>query len=179
MDAETELMRRVQTGDERALRELYERLGGNVHALALQMLRSREDAEEVVQDTFVSVYDHAGRFDPERGSVRAWVYTIARNAARMRLRRRRSRPVKDGDADPHEPGAPLAAPPLGAGHVERIAVDQCFARLEPDEAELLAAAFFDGYSHAEIAARDGAPLGTVKSRIRRALLKLREFLEEA
>lgn len=179
MEAETELMRRVQRGEEGALRELYDRLAGNVHALALRMLHDRGDAEEVVQDTFVAVYDHAARFEPGRGSVRAWVYTIARNEALMRLRRRRSRPARDADLDPHEPGSPLAAPPGGAGHVERIAVERCLARLEPDEAELLVGAFFDGYSHRELAERSGAPLGSVKSRIRRALLKLRAFLEEA
>lgn len=179
MDPEAELIVRMQRGDEAALKNLYDLLSSNVFALARQMLGGAEDAEEVVQDTFVKVYENADRFDPGKGSARAWTYTIARNACRMRLRARGSRPRKADAVDLHEPGAPFEAPPGGAGHVERLTVQAALARLEHDEAALLTASFFDGYSHREIADRLDAPLGTVKSRIRRALLKLRDFLDDA
>ena len=176
MNDEAELTLRLQRGDERALKELYDRLGGNVFALALQMLGSREDAQEIVQDAFVNLYNGARRFDPSKGSLRAYLYTIARNACRMRLRARGSRPSSAGEIDLHEADAPFAAPGSDGDHVERITVQQAFAMLEADEIALLEAAFFQGYSHAEIAERTDTPLGTVKSRIRRAMLKLREGL---
>lgn len=175
VDAETLLLMRVQDGDDAALRALYEALGRNVFALALQLVRSREDAEEVVQDTFVKVHAHAGRFDAGRGSVRAWVYTIARNEARMRLRARGARPASDG-TDPHDPASELAAAPLGADAADRLTVEQAFAGVPRDDARLLHDAFILGYSHTEIAEREAAPLGTVKSRLRRALLRARDAL---
>jgi RNA polymerase sigma-70 factor (ECF subfamily) len=172
MDTESELMRRLAEGDESALGRLYERLSGNVYALALHMLGSREDAEEVLQDSFVNLYRSARRFDPSLGSVRAYAYTIARNQARMRLRTRSSRP----STEPLEERE-AAVPP--ADHATGIALNGALARLELDELRLLEATFFDGFSHMELAEQTGLPLGTLKSRIRRALLKLRGLLGES
>lgn len=172
MDTASELMLRVAEGDESALGRLYERLGGNVFALALHMLGNREDAEEVLQDSFVNLYRSARRFDPALGSVRAYAYTIARNQARMRLRNRRSR-LSTEPLDDREPSAPPA------DKASAIALNGALARLEHDEVRLLEAAFFDGFSHIELAERTGLPLGTLKSRIRRALLKLRGLLGES
>lgn len=177
MDPETELMLRIGRGDDGALKELYDRLSGNVFTLALQMLRSREDAEEVLQDTFVKVFENAARFETARGSVRAYLYTIARNEARQRLRAKRSRPRKIDDIDLHEPESPFVES-RPTDHVERITVQQAFAQLEPEDVVLLEGSFFAGYSHGELAERTDTPLGTVKSRIRRSLLKLQAFLEE-
>ena len=181
VDAEAQLVRRVRDGDAGALRELYDALGRNVLALAYRMTGSREDAEEVLQDTFVKVHDAAARFDPARGSVRAWIYSIARNDCRMRLRARRSRPMTADGVDVANPGVPLGAHPAGphgtgAHPVDRMTVQQAFAALSSDEARLLEAAFFGGYSHAELAKADGVPLGTIKSRIRRAMSKARDAL---
>ncbi|MEX2534409.1 MAG: sigma-70 family RNA polymerase sigma factor [Trueperaceae bacterium] len=171
MDAESELMLRLAEGDESALGRLYERLGSNVYTLALHMLGNREDAEEVLQDSFVNLYRSARRFDPALGSVRAYTYTIARNQARMRLRSRRSRPA----TQPLEEREPVAVAADGA---TAMALDGALARLELDELKLLEATFFDGFSNSELAERTGLPLGTLKSRIRRALLKLRGLLGE-
>lgn len=181
VDAEAQLVRRVQDGDAAALRELHAALGGHVLALALRMTGSREDAEEVLQDTFVDVHDRAARFDPARGSVRAWIYAIARNVCRMKLRARRSRPVKADGVDLASPATParthLAGPGgMGAHPTDRLTLEQAFAVLSRDEARLLEASFFAGYSHAEIAENEGVPIGTVKSRIRRAMLKARDAL---
>jgi RNA polymerase sigma-70 factor (ECF subfamily) len=178
MTPEEELMRRVQDGDEEALRSLYDSLSGPVFSLAHRMTGSREDAEEVLQDTFASVHDAADRFDPARASVRTWVYAIARNACRSRLRRRHARPKDAEGLDPHAAGVPLAAPATGANATDRLTVQQAFEALSVEEARLLEAAFFGGFSHAELAERAGVPLGTVKSRIRRALVKARAALRD-
>lgn len=179
VDTEAQLIQRVRDGDEGGLRSLYEALGRNVFALARRMTGSREDAEEVLQDTFVKVHAKAGRFDPDRGSARAWIYTIARNECRMRLRARGSRPVAADGLDPHDAASRMQASPDGASHVDRLTVQEAFAALSHDEARLLEDAFFAGYSHAEIAEREGAPIGTVKSRLRRAMLKARDALTPA
>lgn len=181
VDAEAQLVQRVQDGDAAALRELYAALGGNVLALAFRMTGSREDAEEVLQDTFVDVHDSAIRFDPDRGSVRAWIYAIARNVCRMKLRARRSRPVKADGIDVTNPATSLRTHPAGphgtgAHPIDRLTLQEAFAALSHDEARLLEASFFAGYSHAEIAATEGVPIGTIKSRIRRAMLKARDAL---
>jgi RNA polymerase sigma-70 factor (ECF subfamily) len=172
MDTESELMLRLAEGDESALGRLYERLSGNVFSLAMHMLGSREDAEEVLQDSFVNLYRNARRFDPELGSVRAYAYTIARNQARMRLRSRNGRLV----TKPFEESEPPASPPRD--QVGGIALDGALATLEEGELRLLEATFFDGFSHSELAERTGLPLGTLKSRIRRALRKLRGVIGE-
>lgn len=172
MDAESELVRRLAHGDESALGRLYERLGGNVYSLALHMLGTREDAEEVLQDAFVKLYRNASKFDPSLGTARAYLYTIARNEARMRLRSRSSRPAT---APLEDKEGVLAAP----ADRDRQAIDGALSQLDGDELSLLQAAFFDGYSHAELARHTGLPLGTLKSRIRRALRKLRGALGEA
>lgn len=178
MDGEAELIQRLAAGDEGALEALYRALGRNVFALALRMTGSREDAEELVQDTFVTVHAVADRFDPARGSARAWVYAIARNACGTRLRARRARPRATERADVHDPASAPPAEPHQNG-AARLTVQEAFARLSPEETRLLEDAFYGGYSHAEIARREGAPLGTIKSRIRRAMLKARVALSDA
>lgn len=176
MDPEAELIARLQGGDEAALALLYARLGRPVFALAQRMLGSREDAEEVVQDAFVKLYQHASRFDAERGSARAFLYGIARNEALMRLRARRARPHR-AELDVHGTHQVLADRPHDQD--AELSVAGALDKLEPGEAELLRRSFFEGYSHAELAQEARLPLGTVKSRLRRTLLKLRDLLEGA
>ncbi|MCA9835382.1 MAG: sigma-70 family RNA polymerase sigma factor [Trueperaceae bacterium] len=175
MDTEEQLILGLQSGDEASLARLYELLSNQVYALALQMLRNREDAQEVLQDTFVKLYQNAERFKPEFGSARAYIYTIARNECRMRLRAKQSRPQKLADIDLHDP-----ASSFGDGHETdhdvRITVAKALEHLETEDQHLLKASFYEGYSHAELADQTGMPLGTVKSKVRRALLKLRDFL---
>lgn len=178
MDTETDLILRIRSGDEAALSSLYELLGKNVYAMALQMLRNREDAEEVLQDTFVKLYQTAERFKPDLGSARAYIYTIARNECRMRLRAQRSRPYKATEFDLHDASSLFQAP-TESEQETRIILGNALEHLEDEDTQLLKAAFFAGYSHAELAERMGLPLGTVKSRVRRTLLKLRELLVDA
>ncbi len=173
MDAEAVLLERLQKGDEGALAELYESLSGNVYTLALQLLHSREEAEEVLQDTFLKLYRNLHGFQAERGSARAFIYTVARNACLSRLRAKRARPHKAENLDVHDPDASLGA--ISANPSMSVEVRQALDQLEPVDQQLLGEAFFSGYSHGELAARFDMPLGTVKSRVRRALLSLRQF----
>lgn len=173
MDAEAALLTRLGGGDQGALHELYTRLSRNVYTLALQLLRSPEEAEEVLQDTFLKVYRSARRFDPELGSARAFVYTVARHDCLSRLRARRARPERDADWDLHDPERQPAAAP--ADPVLGLQTEQALAQLEPLDRALLKASFYEGYSHGELVERFGLPLGTVKSRVRRALLSLRAY----
>lgn len=176
-DAEATLLIRLQHGDQEALHELYTQLSGNVYSLAQQMLRNHEEAEEVLQDTFLKVYTSANGFDASRGSARAFVYTVARNGCLSRLRARRARPEAALEWDVHDPGAPF--PERWADPALRAETDQVLGHLAPLDRTLVEEAFYGGYSHRELAARTGLPLGTVKSRVRRALLSLRELLERS
>jgi RNA polymerase sigma-70 factor (ECF subfamily) len=175
MDTESQLIIRLQSGDDAALAKLYELLASNVYSLALQMLRNHEDAEEVLQDSFVKLHQNAERFNPDFGSARAYLYTIARNEARMRLRAKQSRPNKLAEIDLHDPSSSFEA--QTTDHDARIVVASALEHLESSDKHLLEAAFFQGYSHQELSDQTGLALGTVKSRLRRALLKLREVLK--
>ena len=168
-------MLRLQSGDDTALAELYALLANNVYALALHMLRNREDAEEVLQDTFIKLHQNAHHYKSNLGSVKAYAYTIARNEARMRLRKQQSRPHKADTYDVHD-GSLSATTTDPDTH---LSVQTALELLPTEEAQLLKASFFDGYSHAELSEQTGMPLGTLKSRIRRALLKLRDALVDA
>ena len=171
---------RVVHQDQQALAELYETMAGRVYGLALRITRQVQTAEEVTEDCFWQVWRQAPRFDPERGAAVAWIMTIARSRALDALRR----------ADTAEPLGEdrLAAIEAGDGsdpHDMLDAVEKqhrlhaALRDLEPLARQLVALAFFRGLSHEEIAGQTGLPLGTVKSHIRRALLRLRELLGSA
>ncbi len=177
MDAEEEatLLIRLQHGDHAALRDLYARLSGNVYALAINLLNSREEAEEVLQDTFFKLCKNTHGYRADRGSARAFIYTVARNDCLSRLRAKRARPAQDVAWDLHypeqQPAAALADPVLN------VQTEQALEQLEPLDRDLLRESFYGGYSHGELAERFALPLGTVKSRVRRALLTLRGYWE--
>lgn len=167
----------VRRAGEEALRTLFGRHGPAVKALAWRMLESREEAEEVLQDVFLRLYRHAERFEPGRASLRTWLFTVTRNLATSRIRKRYARPRKLAELDLH--GVPFqTAVGLEDDPLPGILVRDALACLEPDERELLDGAFYRGYSHTELAEAHDLPLGTVKSRVRRALIKLRRLLEE-
>ena len=166
-DAE-KILRELAGGEGHALGELYDRYANTVKGLAMRILRDRCDAEEVVQDVFVQVWSQAGRFDPLRGTPLAWLCTITRTRAIDRLRRRVARREQAGD--------------LHIGITERprsdngIAVRKALDGIPPDQRRALELAYYEGLTHSEIARRVGAPLGTIKTRIRTALTRLRGTL---
>jgi RNA polymerase sigma-70 factor (ECF subfamily) len=171
---------RVVHQDQQALAELYEARVGRVYGLALRITRQVQTAEEVTEDCFWQVWRQAPRFDAARGGAIAWIMTIARSRALDALRR--------GDTAQSLGDEQLAGVEAGTGsdpHDLLDAVEKqqrlhaALKDLEPLPRQLVALAFFRGLSHEEIAAQMGLPLGTVKSHIRRALLRLRDLLDGA
>lgn len=156
------------------MRALYELYGAELYGFAFQRLRDRELAEETTQDVFTQAWRKARQFDPERGSVRTWLYGIARNAVVDTWRRSRARPAL-AEHPPEEPGA--VEEPIEQALL-RWQVRMALERLVPEHREVLQLSYFEGLTLREIAERTGLPLGTVKSRTSYALQNLRLALEE-
>jgi RNA polymerase sigma-70 factor (ECF subfamily) len=168
-------------GEHAAMAELYDRHGRLVYSLALRVLRDQGDAEDVVQDVFAQAWRQASRYESTRGSVISWLMNLTRSRAIDRLRSRRARPETGADAG-EATRMPDLAPPIDeqlalSDQAERIraAVEQ-LSLLQRVAIEL---AFYEGLTHVEIAERLELPLGTVKTRIRQGLSKLKERLAGA
>ena len=173
----------MAAGDERALGELYDRHGRAVYALAQAIVGEAADSEEVVVDAFAQAWRSAAQFDPARGTVTAWLATIARTRALdlVRARGRRARVVtraaQTNDAGFASPLATGDAPDRGAelGEARKL-VARAMAELPELQRRVIDLAYFGGVTHSEIAAELKEPLGTVKTRLRAAMEKLREAL---
>ena len=168
----------MASGDDSALAELYDRHARLLYALALRIVREATDAEDVLQEVFSQVWRQASRFDTSRGTVVGWLVTVTRSRALDRLRRRRARPeTADGDqlatemADPSE-GVDVQL--VTTEQAERVRV--ALASLSDDQRVPLELAYYEGQSQSEIAATLSVPLGTIKTRIRQALRRLRDAL---
>ena len=180
------LLLRIATRDEGALAEFYDRHSTLAYSVIMRILRSPSDAEEVLQETFVRVWSRAETYNALLGSPAAWLIRIARNRAIDLLRARRARanvavepaPVGADAAHSIEPVTRDTPETALAGHAMADAVRAALATLMPEQRELIEAAFFEGYTHTELAARFGVPLGTVKTRIRTGLGTMRDRLEQ-
>ncbi|HVV95329.1 MAG TPA: sigma-70 family RNA polymerase sigma factor [Hyphomicrobiales bacterium] len=168
----------VAAGDRAALAEVYRRSAAKLFGVCLRILGERSEAEDVVQEVYLTVWQRAAGFDPRRASPMTWLITIARNRAIDRLRARRARP----------PAAPVEAAELvddpAASALERLEdederrrLEHCLGTLDEEPRRAIRTAFFAGATYEELAAARGVPLGTMKSWIRRGLLKLRACLE--
>jgi RNA polymerase sigma-70 factor, ECF subfamily len=167
----------VARRDREAFVELFGRYAGRINGFVLRAGIGTADAEEITQDVMVAVWRHAARFEASRAAVSTWIYAIARNR-RIDFIRRSRRPVPDPDDPLFRPDpAPDGLPVLAAAE-RRALLFAGLATLPPEQQRVLEAAFFEGLSHGEIAARDGLPLGTVKSRIRLAFGHLHAALGE-
>jgi RNA polymerase sigma-70 factor (ECF subfamily) len=180
------LVARLAHGDERALEPLYDRYGRLVFSLALRIVHDGPTAEEVTQEVFVRLWRSAASFAPERASVQTWLLRITHNLALNEVRRRQSRPVADERFDWEVQGAALpdphgeADPAVAAWARERAeAIQHALAQLPDLQRRAIELAFFGGLSQAEVAAAVGDPLGTVKSRIRIGMQRLKELLSSA
>jgi RNA polymerase sigma-70 factor (ECF subfamily) len=162
------LLRRLTAGDHLALGEVYDRYAGLVNGLALRILRDRTEAEDVVQEVFVQIWRQAARFDPARGSPEAWICTMARTRALDRLRRRASRREEPSEAAPGATETPRTE--------QALAIRKALDTLSTDQRRALELAYYEGLTQTEIAARLDEPLGTIKTRIRTALIRLRDVL---
>ena len=180
-DADQSAVVRMAAGDQAALAEFYDRHGRAVYSLAFRILRDQRDAEEVVQDVFAQAWRESARYNTRRGSVMAWLMTLTRSRAVDRLRGRRSRPENALAADPRAEitdAAALADEQL-AWSVRADRVRAALDAVPVLQRVAIELAFYEGLTHAEIAARLEEPLGTVKTRIRQGLLKLRERLADS
>jgi RNA polymerase sigma-70 factor, ECF subfamily len=162
-------------GDDVAVRAIYARFGRPVYTLGLRLLGTRESAEELTQDVFLTAWRKAARFDATRGRLSTWLMTIAHNLAVDRLRRDTgvTRPTLVLVDEVPE----LAGSDEGSVVLERDAAVRALASLSDAERRLLARAYFRGLTAREIAEADGIPLGTVKTRLRAALIKVRRANE--
>jgi RNA polymerase sigma-70 factor (ECF subfamily) len=176
--ADQSALARMARGDQAALAELYDRHARPVYSLALRILRERADAEDVVQDVFAQVWSQAGRYDTSRGAVAAWLLMMARSRAIDRLRARNARPETAADAQVVERLPDAAAPQdlqlLSAEQVRNLV--SALNQLPASQRTALELAYYEGLTHVEIADRLSEPLGTVKTRIRQAVIRLRESL---
>jgi RNA polymerase sigma-70 factor (ECF subfamily) len=167
---------RIAAGEQGALTALYDESCRLIYGLAVRILGNAADAEEVALDVYTLVWKSAASFDPSRGSAAAWLTTITRSRAIDRVRSRAARHAKE------EPFASdvMDRSPLpdesGAANQEARFVRAALASLPPEQREAVELAYFSGLSHSEVAHRLGQPLGTVKTRIRLGMMKLRETL---
>ena len=170
------LVARVAAADERALEALNDRFGGMMRAVALRVTRAEPLAEEVVQDALMAVWREPGRFDPSRGNLGPWLLTLTRYKAIDAVRRETvvRRHTADVDLDLHE--APDDVHDEAWLGIRRQRLGEAITRLPDDQRRALELAFLGGLTHVEVAERERIPLGTAKTRIRTALLKLRDEL---
>jgi RNA polymerase sigma-70 factor (ECF subfamily) len=175
-ETDEQLLERVGRGDAAALAALYDRYRSMAFALASRITSDAQLAEDVVQEAFLGVWRNAARYSASRASVRTWTLAIVHHRAIDALRRRR--PVSElpeGEAPPPS----LVMPDVWqevAGRLDRAAIGRALDSLSPAQREALELAYYGGLTQQEIASRTGTPLGTVKSRVRLALLALRELL---
>jgi RNA polymerase sigma-70 factor, ECF subfamily len=179
-DAEdAEWLRATARGDEPAFARVYDRYGPILFGLLLRILRSRAEAEDVLQEVFLQVWQRAHSFDPGRGRAFTWLVTLARSRAIDRLRASDSRERAaraSAEEAPPEPAAGEWADTAAVRAERAEAVRQALAELPEEQRQVLLLAYLEGMSQTEIAAAKSQPLGTVKTRTRTALRKLSESL---
>lgn len=178
---DSELISMISEGDSAALAELYERYSRIVYSTALRMLGSAELAEEVVQETFWRVWRRSNTFKTDRGRVSSWIIGIAHNLAIDELRRQRSRPVPVYDEDDKPSLLEVEDQRVDVSskvleHEQREMISLALAQIPQDQREAIELAYFGGLSQSEIAAKLQNPLGTVKTRMRLGMQKLRDIL---
>ena len=172
-----QLLVRTAAGDRAAFADLYRRSSPRLLGVCIRMLVDHREAEEVLQEAYVSVWQRAGSFDPTRAGAMTWLVALARNKAIDRLRQHRipaSDPAVELEAIPDEDSTPASGVERGE---EYRRLEQCMDELEPQQRSSIRGAFFSGLTYNALAERARVPLGTMKSWIRRGLLQLRVCLE--
>ena len=182
MSDDVALVHRMGEGDEQALGLFYDRWHSLVHAIVLRIVLRRDDAEDVVEEAFWQAWRQARRYEPSRGAVQTWLLTIARSRALDRarsLRRLREDSMENDAGEIVVQRATEGDPSMDAESAERRAiVKKALWELPTEQRETLELGYFGGLSQSEIAERTGLPLGTVKTRMRLALQKLRGLLQD-
>ncbi len=180
MDSPTDeiMLQQIAVGDENALALLYDRYGRSAYSLAYRILGDAHSAEDVVQEAFLNVWRMAGSFSHRRGEARSWLLSVVHHRAIDAWRRRRSRPTTTPVLEYNEPVAETEAVwQQVANSIDYETIKRAMNKLPNEQREVIAMAYFDGYTHREIAEVTKIPLGTVKGRIRRGMDKLRNLLD--
>lgn len=178
-DSVAALLQQVARGQREAFETLYRDTSSTLLGICLRVLRDREEAEDVLQEVYVAVWAKAEQFDRERARAMTWLGSIARNRAidRVRARPQPASHVPVEDLDIADEDTPLPGVDLDAARM-RVQLDDCFEQLEPKRRTLIRTAFFESVTYDVLAARMQAPLGSVKSWIRRGLQQLKACLEQ-
>jgi RNA polymerase sigma-70 factor (ECF subfamily) len=174
---EIELLRRIGARERNALQDIYVHFAPPLYSIAVRILGDASEAEDVIQDVFVQIWEKATSYDSTAGTPFHWALSITRNRSidRLRARQRRTRLMNNfeesfGNSDANDSQTPLAGS-------EMSAIRSAVTLLPADQRAAIELAFFSGKTHHEIAEQLGQPLGTIKARIRRGMLKLRDSLE--
>ncbi len=164
---EAELLSSIAEGDSEAFHELWNRYRAAVYRTSFAICREQATAEDAVQETFMRIWRRASTFDPTRGHPTSWILTIARNTAKTVAQRRPLvlEVVEEASDDETE------------DHVDRVWIQEAMQSLSPKERTAIELAYFSDMSHSQIAAHLGEPLGTIKARIRRALMHMADVVE--
>lgn len=171
------ILARIAGGDKAAVGQCLDRYGGLVWSLARQFLGNQPDAEDAVQDIFIAIWSSAGRYDPAIASEVTFISTIARRRLIDRIRRNGRRPATDSlDDDDATPIQPAVAARLEES-AEVARVERVLREMPDQHRSILSMSLYEGYSHSEIADHLDLPLGTVKTRVRRGLIRIREQLQ--
>ena len=177
---ELDLLARVAKRERAAFEQLYDRYSNILYATAMKFLKEDADAQDVVQDVFIQIWDKARLYDPAKGKPLTWALTLTRNRSidRIRAIQRRTRLRDDFEKETvvdESAGVREALSGVDASEKSQILRD-AVGRLSPEQRNVIELAFFGGFTQSEIADRLGEPLGTVKARARRGLMKLKEIL---
>lgn len=170
-----QLLRRIARRDRAAFSALYAQSSAKLFGIALRITRSREAAEDVLQESFVAVWDRASEYDPARGSAMGWMVTIVRHCAIDQLRRRAARP--EGRTAPEEVLASLAVSGGADSRAELRALQRCLDELDAAPRRAVLLAYCYGLTREELARQLAVPVGTIKSWLRRSLERLRKCLD--
>ena len=178
--AEIELLQQIGKGDRRSFEQLYDRFSGVLFSTAYRVLNNQEAAEDVLQDVFVQIWEKAPLYDPLRGKPLTWAVTLTRNKSidRLRSTQRRNRLRDEVEQESlsfeqfDDKSSVDAVDAMEKGAMVRAAI----AKLSPDQRQAIELAFFSGLTQTEIAERLGEPLGTIKARIRRGMMKLKDVI---
>lgn len=178
-DPYAELLRLCARGDEKAFERLYQLASPKLFSVCLRLMKTKDAAEDVLQDGFVKIWNNAASFNPERASAMTWMATVVRNRGLDVLRSRRSRPQ---EVETEYEGIDFAASDPSPSNLAGVSLSaqrlqECMKALQEKQRESILMAYYYGHTHEEIAAHLSAPLGTVKAWVRRGSEKLRKCLE--
>ena len=177
--ADESIIERIAAGDSRAVSECLEQFGGLVWSIANNWSDSAADAEDATQEIFLEIWKSAERYDRARGSEAVFISTIARRRMIDRLRAQERRPsIEELTERHHESIADPAGDDIGLLAADAAIATRAVAELDADQQEVLIMGVVEGMTHSEIAEITGKPLGTVKTQIRRGLLRVRELIEQ-